>query len=313
MNRRQFIKSIGAGVAASGMAGRAARSAPSSPQFCLTMDDPKIEDTPRMSAGEINRGILRALAAHSNLKAALFVCGMRVDSEAGKTLLASWDAGGHRIANHSYSHHYYNSEKISFDIFSDDVSKGEAVIKNYAHFTKLFRFPYLKEGDTARKRDRARSFLKEHGYRIGYVTIDNSDWYIESRMKQRLAGNPEADLSSYREFYLNHIWDRATFYDDLARRVVGREVKHVLYIHHNLLSALFLDDLLSMFEKKGWRLTDAEKVYRDPLYSAAPKIVPAGESLIWALAKQSGKFDSILRYPGEDGPYEKDRMDKLGL
>ena len=277
------------------------------------MDDPKIEDTPRMSADEINRGILRALAAHSNLKAALFVCGRRVDSDAGKKLLAAWDAAGHHIANHSYSHHYYNSEKISFDIFSDDVLKGEALIKDYAHFTKLFRFPYLKEGDTAQKRDRARSFLKERGYSIGYVTIDNSDWYIETRMKQRLAKNPEADLSGYREFYLSHIWDRATFYNDLARKVVGREVKHVLYIHHNLLSALFLDDLLSMFKKKGWRLTDAEEVYRDPLYSSAPKIVPAGESLIWALAKQSGKFDSLLRYPGEDGPYEKDRMDRLGL
>jgi peptidoglycan/xylan/chitin deacetylase (PgdA/CDA1 family) len=313
MNRRQFINAIGTGAVSLGLASKSSSSSPSTSQVCLTMDDPNIQDTPRMSANEINRSILQALKTHSNLKAALFVCGRRVDSEAGKKLLGLWDAEGHMLANHSYSHHYYNSDRISFDTFSADILKGESLIKNYSRFTKLFRFPYLKEGNTAEKRDRARSFLKEQGYSNGYVTIDNSDWYIESRMKERLAANPKSDLSGYRQFYLDHLWDRATFYNDLALKAIGREIKHVLYIHHNLLSALFLDDLLSMFEKKGWKLTNAEKVYSDPFYSAAPKIVPAGESLVWALAKESGKFNSILRYPGEDGPYEKEKMDRLGL
>jgi hypothetical protein len=35
--------------------------------------------------------------------------------------------------------------------------------------------------------------------------------------------------------------------------------------------------------------------------------------LIWALAKQSGKFEDQLRYPAEDSQYEKDAMDKKGL
>jgi len=34
---------------------------------------------------------------------------------------------------------------------------------------------------------------------------------------------------------------------------------------------------------------------------------------VWALAKESGKFEEILRYPGEDGDYEKAKMDQLGL
>ena len=44
-----------------------------------------------------------------------------------------------------------------------------------------------------------------------------------------------------------------------------------------------------------------------------PNNVPAGESLIWALAKQSGKYEDLLRYPAEDEEYEKDKMDALGL
>jgi len=31
------------------------------------------------------------------------------------------------------------------------------------------------------------------------------------------------------------------------------------------------------------------------------------------MAKQTGLFDSLLRYPAEDGEYEKEKMDALGL
>jgi hypothetical protein len=44
-----------------------------------------------------------------------------------------------------------------------------------------------------------------------------------------------------------------------------------------------------------------------------PDIVPTGESIAWALAKESKCCDSLLRYPAEDGPYEKLAMDILGL
>jgi hypothetical protein len=68
-----------------------------------------------------------------------------------------------------------------------------------------------------------------------------------------------------------------------------------------------------MFKRKGWRLIDAEDAYKDSVFYAMPKIAPAGESLIWALAKETGRFDKLLRYPAEDGEYEKPAMDALGL
>lgn len=58
---------------------------------------------------------------------------------------------------------------------------------------------------------------------------------------------------------------------------------------------------------------DADEAHNDKIYSETPDNVPAGESLIWALAKMTGKFEKILRYPAEDGEYEKPFMDKLGL
>ncbi|NDC40890.1 MAG: hypothetical protein EBZ77_04960, partial [Chitinophagia bacterium] len=43
------------------------------------------------------------------------------------------------------------------------------------NFQKLFRFPYLKEGDTAEKRDAFRSFLREHNYVINTLHPDFDD------------------------------------------------------------------------------------------------------------------------------------------
>lgn len=56
-----------------------------------------------------------------------------------------------------------------------------------------------------------------------------------------------------------------------------------------------------------------EDAFRDRVFSRAPNVVPAGESLIWSLAKETGKFDKSLCYPAEGDEYEKERMDALGL
>jgi peptidoglycan/xylan/chitin deacetylase (PgdA/CDA1 family) len=313
MKRREFAKIFTAGVATFAASKAASSFADDAPRVAITMDDFRWQDAPRLTADERNRALLEALRSENDLKLALFVAGKNVDNERGKQLLRAWDREGHVIANHTYSHPYYHSRKVTVEDYSADILRCEALIKDYRHFKRLFRFPFLKEGDTADKRDRLRAFLKERGYRTGHVTIDASDWYVDDRLRARLAKDPNADLTAYRDFYLAHIWGRADYYDQLGVRVLGRRVKHTLLVHYNLLNALFLGDLLRMFKAKGWKLTNAEEAFRDPVFEATPRILPAGESLIWALAKETGKFDAVLRYPGEDGEYEKEKMDKLGL
>jgi hypothetical protein len=64
---------------------------------------------------------------------------------------------------------------------------------------------------------------------------------------------------------------------------------------------------------RGWQPVDAETAFGDDVFRREPDIVPAGESIIWALAKQTGRFDRQLRYPGEDGRYEQPILDRLRL
>tara|TARA_B110001454_G_scaffold16145_1_gene14565 strand:+ start:51671 stop:52144 length:474 start_codon:yes stop_codon:yes gene_type:complete len=128
-------------------------------EISITMDDPKVKESPLMTASERNQKILAALDAHK-VKAALFVCGMRIDNPEGKVLLKTWDDKGHLIANHSYSHLYFPGKKNTLDVFKDDFKKVEPFILGLKNFTRLFRFPYLKEGDTKEKRDGMRAFVK---------------------------------------------------------------------------------------------------------------------------------------------------------
>ena len=315
MNRREFTKALGTGTGALALGlGRVKGSSTAAPsQVAITMDDFNWSDNVvRLDGAEKNEAILKSLDSNS-IKAALFVRASNIDNEGGKALLKAWDAAGHMIGNHTYSHFYYHSAKITVEVFQQDTLRAEVLLKDFPRFRKVFRFPYLKEGDTPTKRDAMRAFLREHGYRTGHVTIDASDWYIDDRLRKRLTKEPAADVAPYRDYYLAHMWDRAQYYDDLARKVSGRNVKHTILMHFNLLNALFLGDLIAMFKRNGWQVIDAEEAFKDPVFEAKPKIAPAGESIIWALAKETGKFDKLLRYPGEDGDYEKAKMDKLGL
>jgi peptidoglycan-N-acetylglucosamine deacetylase len=309
MNRRSFLHGAAAAAVIFG-GSRVTWGASARPEVSITMDDFILGDTPTLTADARNTKILDALDAH-RVRAAGFVAGKYVDSDAKMALVAEWSKRGHMIGNHTFSHWEYSGAE--FDAFCSDTLRCEELLAKLPTYTKMFRFPYLKEGETAEQRDRMRAFLRDHGYRNGHVTIDASDWYVDTRLRKRLEAKPDADLTPYRDFYLEHIWERAQYYDGLARKVLGHTIPHTLLIHHNVLNGLFLGDLLGMFERKGWKVVDARKAFDDPVFRAEPKIAPAGESLVWALAKETGKFDKTLRYPGEDGAYEKLRMNVLGL
>jgi peptidoglycan/xylan/chitin deacetylase (PgdA/CDA1 family) len=312
MNRRTFTKTLALSIAALGLGGVPAIATKPAPQFSITMDDFNWANAVKLTAAERNQSILDVFHSTS-IKAAAFVIGRNVESDEGKQIVAAWDRAGHLIGNHTYSHRNYNAPEANAKDYQQDILRAEALLKDFPRFRKYFRFPMLKEGDTAAKRDAMRSFFAQHGYRIGHVTIDNSDWLIDQRLTARLKKDPNADIKPYRDYYLEHMWTRAEYYDNLERRVLGRPVKHTVLVHFNLLNGLFLGDLLSMYKEKGWRPIDAEEAFTDQVFSAKPKVLPAGESIVWSIARERGAIAKTLRYPAEDGDSESARMDKLGL
>lgn len=302
-------RSLLAAGAAAAIAGPAA-ARPRAPGLAVTIDDFNLADTPLMTGAERHAAILRALA-HHRIKAAGLVAGRYVDNAAAPPLLQAWSDAGHLIGNHTYSHPW--CPKLSAEAFEAEIRRCEPLISAYGGFRRLFRFPYLAEGATAEERDRLRAVLDRLGYRNAHVTVDDSDWCIDNRLTARLKRDPAADLAPYRRFYLDHLWERATYYDGLARKLGNAGIDHTLLMHHRLTTGLFLSDALDMFRARGWRLADADRAFAQPLFAARSEALPAGQSLIWSLAKASGRFEGQLRYPGEDDTYENPKMDALGL
>jgi hypothetical protein len=279
------------------------------PAVAITMDDVRWQIIPEDRRSEAEERLLNCL---QGTRALLFAVGQNVDNEHGSRILTQWSAAGHWIGNHTYRHQPLLG-KTQPEEFEQGILRNEELLRRYSGFRKWFRFPVLKEGQTREIRDRLRSFLAQNSYRNGAVTIDASDWYYDQRLRARIEADRHFDVGLYRQPYLNHIWDRAQFYDQLSRDVIGRSVPHTLLIHYNLLNSLFLGDLLAMFRSKEWGLIGADEAFSDRVFASRPDTVPAGESLMWALAKETGKFENRLRYPGEDDVYEKPVLDRLGL
>ncbi|MBJ2175869.1 polysaccharide deacetylase family protein [Aureibaculum sp. A20] len=284
------------------------------PTVSFTFDDGITSDLAGYDFKEWNQMILSHLDKE-NLKAVFFVTGKNKQDEKGQFLLNSWNTAGHRIANHSFTHPNFNSDEHTAQRFEKELKRTDSVISNLSNSIKLFRFPYLKEGQNPLKVDSIRNILTKNHYANGYVTIDASDWYVNSRLLKRIkeVGIEKTDINQFKDFYVQHILERANYYETLSNELNGRNINHTLLLHHNLTSALFLDDLINKFKEEGWHIIDAEQAYQDSVFTNIPTSKFAGESLTWSLAKESGNYEKSLRYPAEDSRYEKEKMDTLGL
>jgi peptidoglycan-N-acetylglucosamine deacetylase len=262
------------------------------------------------AAADWNASMLHALA-DAKVKSVLYVVAKRAGTPEGMKLVQAWADAGHEIGNHTFSHPNLGSKKVTLAYFIDDVEKNEKLFSGFSTWTPRLRFPYLKEGDTAQKRDGLRLWMATHGYTPAEVSIDASDWYYSERFEKWCVTQPDRDLKPFRDAYLAHLWSRASYYDGLAKQVVGHSVSHVILLHTNAINAAFLPDVIAMFRAKGWPIVTPKQAYADPLYQMKPNTLSAGESILWALAKDKGVQG--LRYPAEDAPYEEPILDKLGL
>ena len=272
----------------------------------LSFDDPRGEP----EAVQWNAALLDALA-YAEVRAILFVSGHRIDTPAGLALVRAWSDVGHDVANHTYSHLSLGAPRVTLDAFIADVERNDKLLDTQPEWTRRLRFPYLKEGDTVEKRDGVRAWMAAHDYRSGGVSIDASDWYYDARYRAWKTAHPDADPAPFREAYLAHLASRAAYYDSLSQRLLRRSVKHVLLLHANAINAAFLPDIIAMFRSNGWTIIAPDDAYEDPVYAMKTSTLPAGESVLWALAKQNGMDN--LRYPAEDDVYEKPILDALGL
>ena len=92
-----------------------------------------------------------------------------------RTLLATYP---HTAPLHSGE---ITSPRVTLDEFLADAARGDSLFQGLPGFKPRLRFPYLKEGDTAQKRDGVREWMVRSSYAPAPVSIDTSDWYYSQR------------------------------------------------------------------------------------------------------------------------------------
>lgn len=296
-----------------GLAAALAFSLAQAQTVAITIDDgPNLTSTPQMSAPERNKAMLDALARH-RVQAALFVTsGFGANTAQGLPLLQAWSKGGHVIGNHTVTHP--DLEKVSLAAYQQEVLECDRLISTLPGYQKWLRFTYLREGNTPEKIDGMRKFLREQGYRNAHVSLDTSDWRLNEALEETLKKNPKADVSAIRSAYLAHIKQRMLAYRELSQTLQGRDIAQVLLLHHNLINAMWLDDVLAQVKAMGWTIVAPAEAYQDPVYKLEPVRKAAGQSMLLSLGRTLG----LGVMPGgerlvDDGDYEIAQLQASGV
>ncbi len=288
--------------------------------IAFTFDDgPYVAATPKLSPKARNQATLDHLAKH-RVKATLFVT---VDNGAnrpeGLALARAWGEAGHTIGNHTMTHLDLDSKKITLADYQQELLECDAVIRTLPGYRKWFRFTYLREGNTLDKRDGMRAFLREQNYRDAYVSLDTSDWRLNDKLVEVLIKDANADITPIKRAYLAHVWQRAEAYRSLSQKLQGRDIAQIILLHHNLINALWLGDVIAMFKEKGWTIVTPEAAFTDPIYQLQPEVAAAGQSLLLSMAKSLGlwklngaKFDGWERLH-DDGDVEIEALKAQGF
>ena len=275
----------------------------------LTFDD-GLDPARNRKAEAWNTRILHALE-QQQVHAIVFPSLSQIGGDAGMALIEQWSAAGHGVGNHTAHHRSLSSRKVTLQGFIADVQSADEALHHLPTWLPMLRFPYLEEGDTRDKRDGMRDWMREHDYRSAPVSIDTSDGYYNQRYLALLAAGRSEPVKRLRRAYVRHLLDRAAYYDNLARQVIGRSPAHVLLLHTNALNAAALPEVIEGFRNRGWHFVAARTAFDDPLYAMQPMTLPAGAGILWALAKERG-VDG-LRYPAEDAAYERPLLQRQGL
>ncbi|MFO0591552.1 MAG: polysaccharide deacetylase family protein [Polyangiaceae bacterium] len=261
-------------------------------QVAITVDDLPAHGPlpPKLTRIAIADEILSAFKKHGLTGVYGFVNAKKVDDvPEDEAVLRRWIAAGHLLGNHSYSHP--SLHKTEVPEYLADIEKNEALLGRLqpSGDYKLFRYPFLFEGDTLEKFDAVRAYLGQHGYTVAEVTIDADDWAFNppfARCAER--GDAPAMAQLHRDFVEAHVEELSRM-RELTHTLSGREVPQVVLLHIGAADAAAMDDLLTAYEKEGVQWIGLRAALSDPFYASDRRIAyRAGAAFPYVIAKARG-------------------------
>jgi peptidoglycan/xylan/chitin deacetylase (PgdA/CDA1 family) len=209
---------------------------------------------------------------------------------------------GLELGNHSFSHPDINTTPLA--AYQADVLRGEestrALLEETGRELRFFRHPFLHTGLDLETKRSFESFLKEHGYRVAPVTIDNQEWIFARAYDH---AHVRADQSLKRRIateYVAYMDSIFGYYEQQSRALLGYELPQILLLHANRLNAEAMDELVEAIKERGYAFITLDEALEDEAFRLPDEY--AGRAGItwlhrWALTQgKRGEF-----FAGEPG------------
>jgi beta-lactamase regulating signal transducer with metallopeptidase domain/peptidoglycan/xylan/chitin deacetylase (PgdA/CDA1 family) len=242
-----------------------------------------------------SRKLLRSLDA-SGARAVAFVNEARLYREGGAQdearvgALREWLAAGHELGNETANH--MSLYGTSVEEFEANVLRGDQLLSKLSAERGLkvryFSYPYLNTGPNPEAKSAVEKFLRERGYQIHPVTVDNMDWLFSRAYAEALTRDDEAAAQSIRVEYVAYMERMFEFCETYSREVTGREIPQVLMLTAGALNADSFDDLAAMMKRRGYTFVTLDQATQDEAYSLPDTYTgERGDSWIarWAVTK----------------------------
>jgi peptidoglycan/xylan/chitin deacetylase (PgdA/CDA1 family) len=244
----------------------------------------------REQAAAITQTILGVLKKHNAL-AAGFVNEMKLNTPGARDfycgLLMDWLAAGHLLGNHGYSHLEFG--QVTIQQYEDDFLRGDVItplLLDYRGTTaRYYRYPYNDTGDTARKKQEFLQFLAAHGYKPAPMTFENDDWMYTELYEDALTRNDKVEKGKLKNAYFKESERKIAFIESTSAKNFHRQIAQIADLHVNQMTADVLDELLTLFERHGYKFISMEQALADPAYETKDDFV-GSDGISWLLRWQ---------------------------
>ena len=182
--------------------------------------------------------------------------------------LEMWLDAGLELGNHGHAHLGLSTSPL--DSVKEDVIRGETVTRKLLEARgktlRYFRHPFLHVGNDLATRDAFEAFLTSRNYIVAPVTIDNDEFVYAEAYARALRAGDKATAARIGDDYLRYMNEVFAYFEDVSRRVFGREIAHVLLLHANSLNADRFDALAGAIATRGYRFVPLQQALEDPAY-----------------------------------------------
>ncbi len=263
-------------VLAGALAGRSSGAT----EMAVTIDDlPTHGALPKgMQRSAIAEQIITILKRHAVPEVYGFVNGGQIrDNPDHMDILRMWVEAGLRVGNHTFTHP--NLNRVSTADYIGDIERNEAMLVEVAGplWGRVFRYPYLREGDTPQKRRAVRRWLAAQGYQIAQVTVYFDDWAWNDAYARCVGRADLGAIQWLKQSFLQSAVQRLAWSEAVSQAVLGRQIKHILLLHLGAFDAVMLDELLAAYRQAGVTMIGLTEAMADPAYKLDPDLVWDGE------------------------------------